>query len=69
MSMDHTKPLIVPAGADALGQIGKNVYLNVTVSVCACIYMCVPTPVRHGTASCELLVLPQEDFPAMTPST
>lgn len=22
MSMDHSKPLIVPAGADALGQIG-----------------------------------------------
>ena len=23
MSMDYTKPLLVPAGSDALGQIGK----------------------------------------------
>ena len=31
----------------------------------------VPTPslVRHGAASCGLLVLPQEDFPALTSST
>ena len=27
MSMDHTKPLIVPAGADALGQIGQCLYV------------------------------------------
>ena len=24
MSMDYTKPLLVPAGTDALGQIGKK---------------------------------------------
>ena len=24
MSMDYTKPLLVPAGTDALGQIGNN---------------------------------------------
>ena len=24
MSMDYTKPLLVPAGTDALGQIGKD---------------------------------------------
>ena len=28
-----------------------------------------PSPVRHGTTSCGLLVLPQEDLPALTPST
>ena len=25
-----------------------------------------PSPVRHGTASCGLLVLPQKDLPALT---
>ena len=25
-----------------------------------------PSPVRHGTASCGLLVLPQEDLPVLT---
>jgi len=28
-----------------------------------------PSPVRHGTASCRLLVLSQEDLPALTHST
>ena len=28
-----------------------------------------PSPVGHGTASCGLLVLPQEELPALTPST
>ena len=27
MSMDYTKPLVVPAGSDALGQIGKQLLL------------------------------------------
>ena len=28
-----------------------------------------PSPVGHGTASCGLLVLLQENFPALTPNT
>lgn len=26
--MDHNKPITVPVGCDALGQIGKNGYIN-----------------------------------------
>ena len=28
-----------------------------------------PSPVGHGTASCGLLVLPQENFPVLTSTT
>ena len=31
MSMDYTKPLLVPAGSDALGQIGTYMYVG-----CSC---------------------------------
>ena len=50
MSMDHSKPLIVPAGADALGQIGLYlIYVVVLLLLCSvvcvmslvCVYVCV----------------------------
>jgi len=45
----------------------------VCARACVCVRVCVsmypPLPVRHGTASCGLLVLPQEDLPALTQRT
>ena len=51
MSMDHSKPLIVPAGADALGQIGLYlIYVVVLLllqggyillCLCHCVFVCV----------------------------
>ena len=34
MSMDYTKPLLVPAGTDALGQIGKDAHTYIAESKC-----------------------------------
>ena len=56
-----------------------NGYLGEANANCPCltqwvkvqmgVWVSTPSAVGHGTDSCRLLVLPQEDFPAQTPST
>ena len=53
-------------------KLGKQMHAQLSMSHIAVkgpTWVPTPSTVRHGTASCGLLVLPQEGIPALTHST